>query len=286
MSVALSLHFATTSTLLFILRRTTNVVNRSAGNVQRHIALCSSAIRCFYFFMVTVLIFYPSFFLPPSSHQADSDASAAASSPAKRPSRAAGRAAAAKLDSSKLPAPETNSEEKAVAEASEEEDSDAAIEQNDDSDDSDDSDDEAEKARAAAAALKTPKTKAQRKTPKASTGRRSSKKASASFVAYADESDLFNALLSGAPAEEVGNWIARYEDDQHAASAELLTLIVRCCGSQDVVKRKMLDNVQKACTDISDKYSKDKANTAVSLCAARSRVNIHGELVRLHVVRL
>ena len=105
-------------------------------------------------------------------------------------------------------------------------------------------------------------------------------------MASADESDLFNALLSGAPAEEVGNWIARYEDDQHAASAELLTLIVRCCGSQDVVKRKMLDNVQKACTDISDKYSKDKANTAVSLCAARSRVNIHGELVRLHVVRL
>lgn len=106
----------------------------------------------------------------------------------------------------------------------------------------------------------TPKASGRKsKTPKASTGRRTKAQAE-SFVASADESDLFNALLSGAPAEEIGTWIARYDQDQHGASAELLTFVVRCCGSKETVRRKMLDNVQNACTDISDKFGSDDTN--------------------------
>ena len=49
----------------------------------------------------------------------------------------------------------------------------------------------------------------------------------------------------------------RYEDDQQSAVSELLTMVVQCCGANDVVTSDMLDDIQSSCNSITQKHSND-----------------------------
>eukprot|EP00041_Stephanoeca_diplocostata_P021800 m.514983 g.514983 ORF g.514983 m.514983 type:complete len:1356 (-) comp21916_c0_seq2:2344-6411(-) len=168
-----------------------------------------------------------------------------------RPSRRAKEVAAAKLNHSYV---EPNDEE---SEADEEADVEAEEGSDESATESQDEEFEDLPKKTSRKRASTAGNKADARETYSAAKSKKSKKNKSTKTKLTSESSLYAALLAEDAQFVLDAWLQTYAEEQYIATAEILSLFVRCCGCKEEVTTDMLSDVQKACQTLTENFDED-----------------------------
>ena len=73
----------------------------------------------------------------------------------------------------------------------------------------------------------------------------------------ADAPELYIAMMSNDSTGALADWTERYEEEQYAATAEMISVFVRASGCSEPVTEPMLADIEEACNTLVENFGEE-----------------------------